>query len=67
MGEVKVPAQAYWGAQTQRSKENFQIGGQTMPREVIYAFAYLKKAAGIANAELGVTKRQVRFDWKGLR
>ena len=58
MGEVKVPAQAYWGAQTQRSKENFQIGGQTMPREVIYAFAYLKKAAGIANAELGVLPKE---------
>jgi fumarate hydratase class II len=54
MGEVKVPAHAYWGAQTQRSRENFQIGGHTMPREVVYAFAYLKKAAAMANAELGV-------------
>jgi fumarate hydratase class II len=54
MGEVKVPAQAYWGAQTQRSRENFQIGGHLMPREVIHAFAYLKKAAALANMELGV-------------
>jgi len=54
MGEVKVPALAYWGAQTQRSRDNFQIGGQTMPREIIRAFAYLKKAAAQANQELGV-------------
>lgn len=54
MGEVKVPAAAYWGAQTQRSRENFQIGGQTMPGEIIAAFAYLKKAAALANSELGV-------------
>lgn len=58
MGEVKVPAHAYWGAQTQRSKENFQIGGQTMPKEVIHAFAYLKKAAGLANSELGVLPKE---------
>lgn len=54
MGEVKVPAEKYWGAQTQRSKENFTIGAQLMPREVIYAFAILKKAAAIANFECGV-------------
>ena len=58
MGEVKVPAQAYWGAQTQRSRENFQIGGHTMPREVVYAFAYLKKAAAMANCELGVLPKE---------
>lgn len=58
MGEVKVPAQAYWGAQTQRSRENFQIGGHTMPKEVVYAFAYLKKAAAMANCELGVLPRE---------
>lgn len=58
MGEVKVPAQAYWGAQTQRSKENFQIGGQTMPGEVIQAFAYLKKAAAMTNFELGVLSKE---------
>ena len=54
MGPVNVPADKYWGAQTQRSKENFTIGGQLMPREVISAFAILKKAAAYANAELGV-------------
>jgi fumarate hydratase class II len=58
MGQVKVPAQAYWGAQTQRSRENFQIGGHTMPREVVYAFAYLKKAAAMANMELGVLPKE---------
>lgn len=58
MGEVKVPARAYWGAQTQRSRENFQIGGHTMPREVVYAFAYLKKAAAMANSELGVLPKE---------
>jgi fumarate hydratase class II len=45
MGPVNVPADKYWGAQTQRSKENFTIGGQLMPKEVISAFAILKKAA----------------------
>ena len=54
MGPVNVPADKYWGAQTQRSKENFTIGGQLMPKEVISAFAILKKAAAYANAELGV-------------
>lgn len=55
MGDVQVPANSYWGAQTQRSKMNFQIGPEaSMPEEIIYAFAYLKKAAALANAELGV-------------
>jgi len=54
IGYVKVPADKYWGAQTQRSRENFKIGGQTMPIEVIRAFAILKKAAAKTNAELGV-------------
>lgn len=54
MGPVQVPADKYWGAQTQRSRENFTIGGQTMPSEVIRAFAILKKAAAHANFELGV-------------
>lgn len=55
MGEVKVPADKYWGAQTERSRNNFKIGPEgSMPREVIYAFAYLKKAAALANCELGV-------------
>jgi fumarate hydratase, class II len=54
MGEVQVPADKYWGAQTQRSLENFTIGGHRMPTEVIRAFAILKKAAALANLELGV-------------
>ncbi len=58
MGEVKVPADRYWGAQTQRSKQNFTIGGQLMPKEVIYAFAILKKAAAIANFECGVLPKE---------
>lgn len=55
MGQVKVPADKYWGAQTERSRNNFKIGPEaSMPQEIIYAFAYLKKAAAIVNAELGV-------------
>lgn len=54
MGEVQVPAEKYWGAQTQRSKDNFKIGGHTMPIEVIRAFAILKKAAAYTNRDLGV-------------
>jgi fumarate hydratase class II len=55
MGEVKVPADKYWGAQTERSRNNFKIGpSASMPREVVYGFAYLKKAAAYANNELGV-------------
>ncbi len=54
MGEIKVPVEKYWGAQTQRSLENFTIGGHRMPTEVIKAFAILKKAAAITNTELGV-------------
>ena len=54
MGEVQVPADKYWGAQTQRSKENFKIGGGRMPIEIIIAFGYLKKAAAATNLELEV-------------
>ena len=54
MGNVEVPADKYWGAQTQRSKENFKIGDGRMPIEIIRAFAVLKKAAALANCELGV-------------
>ena len=53
MGEVLVPADALWGAQTQRSHENFPIGTERMPIEIIRAFAVLKKAAALANATLG--------------
>ena len=51
MGEVKVPADKYWGAQTQRSKENFKIGDGRMPIEIVKAFGYLKKAAAATNME----------------
>ncbi len=55
MGTVEVPADKYWGAQTQRSKMNFPIGDSgSMPKEIIAAFAYLKKAAALTNNELGV-------------
>jgi fumarate hydratase class II len=55
MGEVKVPADKFWGAQTERSRNNFKIGPEaSMPKEIIHAFAYLKKAAAMANADLGV-------------
>ncbi len=54
IGYVDVPAEKYWAAQTQRSSQNFKIGGQTMPKAVIQAYAYLKKAAAYTNAELGV-------------
>ena len=54
MGEVKVPADRLWGAQTQRSVQNFRIGAgfEPMPGEIIHAFGILKKAAALANAEL---------------
>ncbi len=54
IGTIQVPADNYWAAQTQRSMQNFKIGGQSMPTEVIKAFAILKKAAAMTNAELGV-------------
>ncbi|MCM3586035.1 class II fumarate hydratase [Mesobacillus maritimus] len=53
IGEIKVPVGKYWGAQTQRSKQNFKIGSEIMPIEVIYAFAHIKKAAAKVNASLG--------------
>ncbi|WNS80104.1 class II fumarate hydratase [Domibacillus sp. DTU_2020_1001157_1_SI_ALB_TIR_016] len=53
IGEIQVPADKYWGAQTQRSLENFPIGTEKMPIEMIYAFAHLKKAAAIVNESLG--------------
>ncbi len=54
MGAVEVPADRYWGAQTARSLANFKIGDELMPRELIRAFGVLKKAAALANGELGV-------------
>jgi fumarate hydratase class II len=61
LGEVKVPADKYWGAQTERSRNNFKIGpSASMPIEIIRAFAYLKKAAAYANNELGVLSTEKR-------
>ena len=55
MGEVEVPLASYWGAQTERSRNNFKIGVEgSMPIEIIHAFAYLKKAAASTNYELGI-------------
>ncbi len=61
MGEVKVPTDKYWGAQTERSRNNFKIGpAASMPIEIIYGFAYLKKAAAYTNCELGVLAEEKR-------
>ena len=61
MGEVKVPSDKYWGAQTERSRNNFKIGAAaSMPLEVVYGFAYLKKAAAHTNCELGVLSEDKR-------
>ena len=61
MGEVKVPADKYWGAQTERSRNNFKIGPEaSMPQEVIEGFAYLKKAAAYANCDAGVLSVEKR-------
>ena len=58
IGEVMVPADKYWAAQTQRSLENFKIGNQKMPIEIIKAFGVLKKCAAMTNAELGVLSQE---------
>ena len=61
MGDVQVPADKLWGAQTERSRNNFKIGPEgSMPQEIIEAFAYLKKAAAYTNAELGVLSEEKR-------
>ncbi|MFZ0368310.1 MAG: class II fumarate hydratase [Halobacillus sp.] len=58
IGEIQVPSEKYWGAQTQRSKQNFPIGDEKMPKEVIEGFAILKKSAGRANFELGLLEEE---------
>ena len=60
MGEVQVPSDAYYGAQTQRSVENFKIAQDInkMPKEIIQAFAYLKKAAAITNLDAGLLSKE---------
>jgi len=61
MGEVQIPADKYWGAQTERSRNNFKIGAAaSMPLEIVYGFAYLKKAAAYTNCELGVLSEEKR-------
>ena len=61
MGTVEVPAANYWGAQTERSRNNFKIGAPaSMPLEIVYGFAYLKKAAAYTNCELGVLTEEKR-------
>ncbi|HAH24485.1 MAG TPA: class II fumarate hydratase [Prolixibacteraceae bacterium] len=61
MGEVKVPMDKYWGAQTERSRQNFKIGAEaSMPKEIIHAFAFLKKAAAHTNFELGILSAEKR-------
>ena len=60
LGDVAVPANKYWGAQTQRSLEHFNIGNDRMPKEVYHAYGYVKKAAAIVNARAGRMP-----EWKG--
>src|SRR5690606_10599341 len=61
MGNVNVPSEKYWGAQTERSRNNFKIGPHaSMPQEIIEGFAYLKKAAAFANHDLGVLSVEKR-------
>ena len=63
LGEVAVPADKYWGAQTERSRNNFKIGSAgSMPMEIVRAFAHLKRAAAMTNAELGVLDG-TKKDW----
>jgi len=67
MGEIDVPFDKYWGAQTQRSLGNFKIGSQKMPLEIIRAFGILKKAAALVNCDLGVLSREKnRYHRQGL-
>ncbi|MGF3077073.1 class II fumarate hydratase [Facklamia sp. P12955] len=58
LGEIQVPADRYWGAVTQRSYQNFEIGSEKMPRDVICAIALVKKAAATANQALGVLDQE---------
>ena len=57
MGNVEVPSEAYWGAQTQRSRQNFKIGGETLPQPMIHAMALVKKAAAHTNAASNRSRR----------
>ncbi len=59
MGELQVPADALWGAQTQRAVQNFPISGRPLPRAFIRAVGVIKQAAALANAKLGLLDRAV--------
>ncbi|HEY8192126.1 MAG TPA: lyase family protein, partial [Alphaproteobacteria bacterium] len=59
LGEVKVPAAAYWGAQTQRSIQNFKIGGERMPAPLVRAFGIQKKASALTNMTLGILDKKL--------
>ena len=66
IGEIKVPADKYWAAQTERSRQNFPVGKEKMPIEVIVAFAHLKKATAIVNSDLGKlspVKKDANANW----
>ncbi len=66
LGEIKVPSNKLWGAQTQRSLQNFQIGKDRMPIEVIRAFAILKKAAVLTNYQLGQIDKEIADTLAGV-
>lgn len=53
LGDVEVPEDKYWGAQTEGSRQNFPVGGEKIPMEVIHGQTYVKKAAALVNGELG--------------
>ena len=68
MGEIEVPGDRYWGAQTQRSLQNFRIGGDRFTREMIRALGVVKKASALANEELGTLDAEARRpDRRGRR
>ncbi len=60
MGPIEVPADHYWGAQTQRSLHHFAISRDTMPLPIIHAFGILKRAAAEVNADLGLLPAETR-------
>ena len=67
LGDVQVPADALWGAQTQRAVENFPVSGQLMPQPFIAAVAQIKRAAAEANTSLGLLDNDLRDAISQLR
>ena len=67
LGEVEVPANRYWGAQTQRSLQHFNIGHDRMPKEVYHAYGYVKKAAAVVNTRAGLPGLEGPADPASLR